>query len=135
MAAEARELPDRWILPLRWSRVARVDWDDRIRFRLDPPGEIAVGSGALFTDGPATAPGVDAKTLGQMGHDEVQLAVGARILSAVGFKNGALRVVLDNGWHLNVRSARPFVPASVAFGESGTWSRQDVNGSSSSTVS
>jgi hypothetical protein len=132
MATEARELPDRWILPLRWSRVTQVDWDDRIRFRLEPPGEIAVGSGALFTDGPATAPSVDAKTLGQMDHDQVQLAVGASILSAVGFKNGALRVVLDNGWHLNVRSARPFVPASVTFGESGTWSRHDVNGSSSS---
>jgi hypothetical protein len=134
MAAEARELPDRWILPLRWSRVTRVDWNDRVRLQLDPPGEIVVGSGALFTHGPATGPGVDAKSLGQMGRDEVQLAVGARILSAVGFKNGALRVVLDNGWHLNVRSAPPFVPASVTFGESGAWARQDVNGSSS-TVS
>lgn len=131
MAAEVRELPDRWILPLRWSRVTRIEWDDRIRFQLDPPGEIAVGPEALFTDGPATAPGADAVTLGQMGPDEVQQAVGAKILSAVGFKNGALRIVFDNGWHLNVRSALPFVPASVAFGESGTWSRQGVIGASS----
>lgn len=124
MAAELTELPDRWILPLRGSRVTDIEWDDSVRFQLDPPGEIVVGPSALFTSGPRTAPGVDARTLSQLGQGEVRQSVGARILSAVGFKNGALRIVLDNGWHLNVRSTGPFVPASVTFGDSVTWSRQ-----------
>jgi hypothetical protein len=120
MTARVSELPDRWILPLCGSQIAGIDRGDTVRFRLDPPGEIAVGPGALFTDGPWTAPGADARSLGQLGQDEVQACIGARILSAVGFKNGALRVVLDNGWHLNVQWAEPSAPATVTFGDSVT---------------
>jgi hypothetical protein len=126
MAAEISELPDRWILPLRDSEVTAVDWDDDVRFRLDPPGEIIVGLGALVTNGPRSAPGADPTTLGQLGPDEVQRCVGSRVFSAVGFKNGALRVVLDNGWHLDVPSSGPFVSASVSAGESVTWSRDPL---------
>jgi hypothetical protein len=126
MAAELNELPDRWILPLRGSFVTRVGWEDRVRFLLDPPGEIAVGPGAMFSHGPPGARDTEAKTLDELGQEEAQRAVGARILSAVGFKNGALRVVLDSGWHLNVRPTGPFVPASVSVGESLTWSRDEI---------
>jgi Family of unknown function (DUF6188) len=124
--AQVQELPDRWIFLLRGSRVTTVGWEDRVRFRLDPPGEIAVGAGALITEGPLTAPGVQARTLGDLGQAEVVRAVGARVLSATGFKNGALRVVLDNGWHLNVRRADALVPASVTVGESVAWSRDQA---------
>jgi Family of unknown function (DUF6188) len=127
MEAQAQELPDRWILQLRGSRVTGVAWNDRVRFRLDPLGEIAVGDGALITDGPLTAPGAQARTLGELGEGEVARAVGARVLSAVGFKNGALRVVLDNGWHLNVRRADALVSASVIVGESVAWSRDNAS--------
>ena len=123
MVNKMNELADRWILPLRGSRVTQIDWGDSVRFQLDPPGEIVVGYGALFTNGPRTAPGVEAKALSQLGQEEVQRSLGARILSAVGFKNGALRIVFDNGWHLNVRAAAPFVQASVTSGDSVTWSR------------
>jgi hypothetical protein len=126
MAAETSELPDRWILPLRDSEVTAVDWDDEVRFRLDPAGEIIVGLGALVTEGPRTAPEARPATLSQLGPDEVQRCVGSRVLSAVGFKNGALRVVLDNGWHLDVPSTGPFVPASISAGESVTWSRDPL---------
>jgi hypothetical protein len=123
MANEATELSDRWILPLRGSRVTQIGWGDSVRFQLEPPGEVTVGPGALFTEGPTAAPGTEAKTLGQLGHDEVEHSRGAQILSAVAFKNGALRVVLDNGWHLNIRAAEPFVPASVTSGDEVIWSR------------
>ncbi len=126
MAAEINELPDRWILPLRDSQVTAVDWDETVRFRLDPPGEIIVGPDALLTNGPLTAPGASPKTLGELGQDEIERCTGSRVLSAVGFKNGALRVVLDNGWHLNVPATGPFVPASVTAGESVTWSRDPL---------
>jgi hypothetical protein len=125
MTADADELPDRWILPLEGSCITKVDWDDRVRFLLDPPGEIAVGPGAVLSPGPLTAPGADAKTLGELGLQEAQRTVGARIRSAAGFKNGALLVVLDSGWHLNVLPAGVFVPASVNVGESLTWSRDE----------
>jgi Family of unknown function (DUF6188) len=123
MANEINELEDRWILPLRGSQVTHVDWGDSARFRLEPPGEIAVGFGALLSHGPRSAPGAQARTLGELGQEEVQRAVGTHVLSAVGFKNGALRIVFDNGWHLNVRAAEPFVPASVTSGDSVSWSR------------
>ena len=126
MAAETSELPDRWILPLRDCQVTAVDWDDDVRFRLDPPGEIVVGSAALVTEGPRTAPEAHPVTLSHLGPDEVQRCVGSKVLSAVGFKNGALRVVLDNGWHLDVPSSGPFVPASISAGESVTWSRDPL---------
>lgn len=126
MTAEVDEFPDRWVLPLRGSCITGVGWDDKVRFLLDPPGEIAVGPGAVLSEGPLTAPGAEAKTLDELGQEEVQRAVGALILSAVGFKNGALRVVLDSGWHLNVRESGTFVPASVNVGESLTWSRDET---------
>jgi Family of unknown function (DUF6188) len=127
MPHEMTELSDRWILPLRGSRVTQIEWGDRVRFQLDPPGEIVVGSGAYFTNGPKAAPGADAKTISQLGQDEVRRSLGAGILSAVGFKNGALRIVFDNGWHLNVTSAAPFVPASIASGGAVTWSRPSTD--------
>ena len=128
METRARELDDRWILPLRGSLVTEVGWGDRVRFRLDPPGEIAVGPGALLTKGPFTAPGAEVTTLGELGPDGSQRAVGARIRSAVAFKSGALRIVLDNGWHLNVRAAGTFVPASVTVCTHLTWSRNEAGG-------
>jgi tellurite resistance protein TerC len=117
------ELPDRWILPLRGSRVTQIDCDDSVRFRLEPPGEIVVGRDAWFTRGPRTAPGTAVTSFRQLDQEQVKRSVGARVLSAVGFKNGALRVVFDNGWHLNVRSAGTLVPASVTSGGSVTWPR------------
>jgi hypothetical protein len=128
MTAEVGELPDRWILPLRGSRITEIEWDDTVRFRLEPPGEITVGPAALFTHGPLTAPGADATTLGQLGLEKVQTTTDSRVLSAVGFKNGALRVVLDNGWHLNVPANDLSVTATVTVGNSVTWSRDKLEG-------
>jgi hypothetical protein len=108
---------------LRGSRVTQIEWGECVRFQLDPPGEISVGHGALLADGPSTAPRAGLKNLEQVGRDEVQRAVGARILSAVGFKNGAMRIVLDSAQYLIVQSKGPFVPASVRLGDSVIWSR------------
>ncbi len=124
MANQMNELADRWILPLRDSVVTDVDWGDAVQFRLDPPGTITVGPGALLSHGPASAPGADARTLGQLGQDSVRGCVGSRVLSAVGFKNGALRVVFDNEWHLNVRADGP-PTAVVTAGDSVTWPPPD----------
>jgi Family of unknown function (DUF6188) len=125
MTAEVNELPDRWVLPVQGKRITRMDWDDLVRFELDPPGEIAVGSGAVFTRDPSAAPGAGEKTLAELGRAEVERVVGAGVLSVVGFTSGALQVVLDNGWHLIVRPEGVFVPASVTLGDSVTWTRDE----------
>jgi hypothetical protein len=126
MANQMNELADRWILPLRGSRVTGIDWGENIQFLLDPAGEITVGLGALLSHGAASAPGADVKTLSEFGQDAVQRCVGSVVLSAVGFKNGALRIVFDNGWHLNVRPGEPHVAAAVTFAGSAIWPRTEM---------
>ncbi|MCX4747343.1 DUF6188 family protein [Kitasatospora sp. NBC_01287] len=123
MANEMTELPDRRILPLRGHRVVDITWAGDITFELDPPGEITVGADALFTKGAVTAPGANPTPLSQFSKDEVRQTVGTEILSAVAFNSGALRVVFNHGWHLNVSSKGLFVPAAVKSGESVTWTR------------
>jgi hypothetical protein len=153
-----KELADRWILPLRGSVVTEIAWDDAapgddpvpdrdtvperdtvsaqgtgpddiVRLRLDPEGEIAVGSGALLTRGPLSAPVTEVRTLGELGPEGSQHVIGTGIVSAVGFKNGALRVVFANSWQLSVRASGVFVPASVTIGLGVTWSRDpDTSG-------
>ncbi|MET8630592.1 DUF6188 family protein [Kitasatospora sp. NPDC004669] len=123
MTNEMSELADRWILPLRGHRVVDIAWGDDVRFVLEPSGEVIVGCGALWTEGPVTAPGARPATLDQCEKGQIQQATGASILSAVGFKSGALRVVFSNGWHLNVKSEGPFVPASVKSSGTVIWER------------
>lgn len=124
MAGETQELDDRWILPLRDSTVTAVEFGDNVTFVLDSGVRIVVGSGACFTEGSIRAPGVDVRTLAQWGADLVGRSVGARVLSAVGFKSGALRVVFGNGWQLTVRSTvEPFVAAAVVRADTILWAR------------
>ncbi|MDH6134731.1 hypothetical protein P3T37_004135 [Kitasatospora sp. MAA4] len=123
MTNETSNLPDRQILPLRGRRVVDITWADEVTFTLDPPGEITVGDGALFTKGPVTAPGVDPTLLSQCAKEDVLQTVGAEILSAVAFNSGALRIVFQHGRHLNVTSKGTFVSASVRSGGALTWTR------------
>ena len=126
---ETRELDDRWILPLRGSVVAAVDFGETVTFVLDSGVWIVVGGGAYLSQGSIWGPDADARTLAQLGEDVILRCVGRRVLSAVGFKSGVLRVVFSNGWHLNVGSqpkglpSEPFVPAAVVQGETALWAR------------
>jgi hypothetical protein len=52
----------------------------------------------------------------------VQKSVGTRVVSAVGFKDGALRIVLKGGRQLNVTRAQPLVLAAVT-GDTVLWMR------------
>jgi len=124
MTYQMKELADRWILPLRGSRVTGIDWNDNVQILLNPEGKLTVGRGALLTHGPVSAPDANVRTLGQLGQEgTARRCAGSRILSAVGFKNGTLRVVFDSGWHLNVRAAGPLGGTVVTAGDSITWPR------------
>ena|SRR5437879_7724645 len=124
MATETQELDDRWILPLRGSRVTAVNLDENVTITLDSGARIIVGYGAYISQGSAQAPNADLRTLADPGADVLRHWIGSPIVSAVGFKSGALRVVLGNGWHLNVKAQPdPFVPAAVVEGDAVIWAR------------
>jgi hypothetical protein len=125
MVTETQELDDRWILPLRGHCVTAVDFGaDVVTFVLDSGVQITVGYGASFTPGSIKAPNADVRTLAQSGKDAILRLVGILVVSAVGFKSGALRVVWPNGWQLNVRShSESFVPAAVVDGDIVLWAR------------
>jgi len=117
------ELEDRWILPLRGNVVTRIDAGEKTVFALDSDVQIIVGDRAYFTAGSSSGSTVARIELRQ--HDQRTLAksVGTRVLSAVGFKSGALRVVLSSGWHLNVTRTQPLVLATVIAGDTALWAR------------
>ncbi|MFJ4192328.1 DUF6188 family protein [Kitasatospora sp. NPDC089509] len=123
MSNESSDAPDRRILPLRGHRVVDVARGEGLRFVLDPAGEVVVGAGALWSEGPVTAPNARPTRLDEVEEARIRQAVGASVLSAVGFGSGALRVVFSNGWHLNVKSGGPFVAASVRSGDTVIWER------------
>lgn len=123
MAKELTELDDRWILPLRGDAITRIEAGEQTVFVLDSDVRVIVGEHAYFTEGPVTGPEVDKTELGQVDRGLLQNSVGARVVSAIGFKSGALRIVLDNGWHLNVGRAQPLTRAAVVAGETALWVR------------
>ena len=103
--------------------ITQIEAGEQAVFVLDSGVHIIVGGQAYFTEGPVTAPEAVKTELGQVDPARLQSSVGARVVSAIGFKSGALRIVLDNGWHLNVGRAQPLVPAAVVSGETALWVR------------
>jgi hypothetical protein len=119
------ELEDRWILGLRGSCVEAVSRETELRLIFDTGVEIKVGGSALLTIGPVTAPGAVLLRVSQVSVDQLQELVGARVLSAVAFKSGSLRIVFSTRHHLNVRSTDPAVTAKVLKPGDFEWSYSD----------
>lgn len=116
------ELPDRWLLGLRGSRVTGVSTGKGLRVKLNTGVEIKVGANALFTVGPAAAPGAVLRRVSEVPDDQLEELIGARVLSSVGFKSGALRIVFDTGHHLSARPTTPAVAAEVLKPGGFVWS-------------
>lgn len=126
MVEDMTELPDRWILPLRHHRVVGITWDENVIVELEPSSRIVLGYGALYTPVSVRAHKADdSATVGRRDRAEVEQLVGCEVLSPVGFKNGALRIVFDNGWKIDVRAETEFVPAAVISGDMALWIRSD----------
>ena len=123
MTRDMVEREDRWILPLRGDTVTRIEPGEQTVFLLDSGVRIIVGEHAYFTKGPITGPDVVRSQLAEFDPDELQKSVGAHVLSAVGFKDGSLRIVLHNGWFLTVSRKQPLVPAAVISDETVLWMR------------
>jgi hypothetical protein len=97
---EPVEHEDRWVLNLRGLGIAGIRVDSRLTLALDEGWEIVLTAPARLSAGSIhTDPGLPLTPESQ----DVAAALplfGAKVLSAVVFKFGALRVVFDTGTHL-----------------------------------
>jgi hypothetical protein len=102
--AGAVERADRWSLPYQDMRITQIRLDAQLTLVLDESTEIVVGSPATLVRG--TTPESGAISVRLAPHrQEVAGALdlfGARIIAAVAFKDGRLRLLFDGGDQLHV---------------------------------
>lgn len=134
------EHEDRWILNLRGMKVTKISVDSRLMLALDADWEIALETPVNLSHGTVHA---NASVLLNPESQDVAAALalfGAKVLSAVAFKSGTLRVTFDTGHHLNCSSDPSFEawqvtgPAGWHFvslpgGELAVWTRSGASGS------
>ncbi len=88
--------------------VTRISIDYRLALLLDSDARVVLGCPFELTQGASGTPGpvlLDPK------RQDVAAALGlfgAKVLSAVAFKTGSMRLVFDNGCHLNSRADPDF---------------------------
>ncbi|MFJ4845644.1 MULTISPECIES: DUF6188 family protein [unclassified Streptomyces] len=136
------EHQDRWILNLRGMSVTKISVDVRLVLALDSGWEVAMEAPVKLSHGTAHAnPSV---LLNPESQDvAASLALfGAKVLSAVAFKTGTLRLVFDTGHHLTCSSDPSFEAwqvtgpsgwcfASLPGGDLAVWSGSGVSESQS----
>ncbi|WP_327434645.1 DUF6188 family protein [Streptomyces sp. NBC_01236] len=127
------EHEDRWILNLRGMIITKISVDFRLVLILDSGWEVALEAPVSLSHGTAhTSPSV-LLTPESQDVAPAHALCGAKILSAVAFKSGALRLVFDTGHHLTCSSDPSFEawqvtgPAGWRFvslpaGDLGVWS-------------
>lgn len=102
------EHEDRWVLNLRGMSVTKITVDFRLVLVLDSDWEVALEAPVNLSHGTLHAnPSVLLKPESQ----DIAAALvlfGAKVLSAVAFKSGALRLVFDTGHHLTCSSDPSF---------------------------
>jgi hypothetical protein len=99
------ELSDRWLLPYRGLNVSQITVDYALTFLLEGQASIVIEGDATLADRPGRAPGAQTVEL-HPGRQDVAAALslfGATVNSAVAFKTGTLRLVLDH-FQLTVRA-------------------------------
>jgi hypothetical protein len=102
--AGAIERPDRWSLPYQDLRVTQLRLDAQLTLVLDEAGEITVSTPAVLIPAPARGPWPVPVRIAPH-RQEVAGALelfGARVLAAVAFKDGRLRLLFDGGAQLHV---------------------------------
>ncbi|MET7983481.1 DUF6188 family protein [Streptomyces sp. NPDC005281] len=102
------EHEDRWILNLRGLSVTRISVDFRLVLTLGSHWEVALEAPVDLSHGTAHA---NPSVLLNPESQDVAAALalfGAKVLSAIAFKSGTLRLVLDTGHHLTCSSDPSF---------------------------
>ncbi|WP_327686248.1 DUF6188 family protein [Streptomyces sp. NBC_00467] len=110
------EHEDRWILGLRGLAVTKISVDFQLTLLLG--SEASVILECPFRLGPGSAGNDNLQVMLDPGRQEVAAALalcGAKVLSAVAFKTGSLRLVFDNGLHLSCRADPSFEAWQVAW--------------------
>ncbi|MFF1401251.1 DUF6188 family protein [Streptomyces sp. NPDC058287] len=103
------EHEDRWILGLRGLAVTQISVDFQLTLLLG--SEASVILECPFRLGPGSASNENLQVMLDPGRQDVAAALalfGAKVLSAVAFKTGSLRLVFDSGLHLNCRADPSF---------------------------
>ncbi|MGW3226808.1 DUF6188 family protein [Streptomyces sp. NPDC001157] len=103
------EHEDRWILGLRGLAVTKISVDYQLSLLLGAECWVALEGSCLLSRGPAGTEGP--QEVLDPGRQDVAAALalfGAKIVSAVAFKTGSLRLVFDNGQQLNCRADPSF---------------------------
>lgn len=136
--AEPVEHDDRWILNLRGRGVAGITVDYRLTLVLDEGWEVVLETPARLSSGSAhTNPGV----LLVPENQDVAAALplfGTKVVSAVAFKSGTLRMVFEDGTHLTCPTDAAFEAwqitgpggrrfVSLPGGDLGVWSASEAN--------
>ncbi|MEV0444141.1 DUF6188 family protein [Streptomyces spectabilis] len=102
------EHEDRWILNLRGMSVTKISVDFRLVLALDSDWEVALETPVNLSHGTAHA---NPSVLLNPESQDVAAALAlfrAKVLSAVAFKSGTLRLVFDTGHHLTCSSDPSF---------------------------
>ncbi|MDF3147701.1 MULTISPECIES: DUF6188 family protein [unclassified Streptomyces] len=102
------EHEDRWTLNLRGMRVTKISVDCRLVLALDSDWEIALEAPVNLADGTVHA---NPSVLLEPESQDVAAALalfGAKVLSAIAFRSGTLRLVFDTGHHLTCSSDPSF---------------------------
>ena len=104
------EHDDRWLLNLRDLSITSITVDFSLRLSLGPDWEIGIGVPFDLLQGPGRTESNPGFHLDPDTQDVAPALTlfGAKILSSVAFKSGALRLVFDNGMHLICRSDPSF---------------------------
>ncbi|WP_149830873.1 DUF6188 family protein [Streptomyces tailanensis] len=103
------EHEDGWVLGLRGLAVTKISVDFQLTFLLDSEAWVVVE--CPFRLGQGSAGSDDLHKMLDPGRQDVAAALalfGAKVLSAVAFKAGSLRLVFDSGLHLNCRADPSF---------------------------
>jgi hypothetical protein len=123
------ELDDRWVLAMRGLTVSAASIDQRCgKIRLSGEAEMAFSAPAYLTQGPlATSASARPGEVYEEGSRSISELEGARLLSAVAFKSGSLRMVFSSGTHLTCLVPRPGQFVLVSF--DGSVFKSDAAGS------
>jgi hypothetical protein len=99
------EHEDRWLLKYRDLVVTKISIDYRLSLQLGPDAEVVIETPAWVSKGSIANPASPRTWIVPEAQD-VTAALplfGAKVVSAVAFKSGGLRLVFDSGLHVNCR--------------------------------
>ncbi|MFC1436650.1 DUF6188 family protein [Streptacidiphilus sp. N1-10] len=102
------EHDDRWIMNLRGLTVVGIGISYQLSLCLDTQARVVLGCPFQLTQGVGDG---RRDVVLDPGRQDVAAAIGlfgARVLSAVASKTGSMRLVFDNGCHLNSRADPSF---------------------------